>query len=160
MKGIFMNINFNIIFQKALPYIYIILGTFLLNSIIFFYLPKSGVDFIKDESPTLSYKQYGFYSTTNDINGNLNNSKQVSQTLSQYNLKAIYYTNINSGWIVIEEHEANSSYILSCGEKIDGYTISKLFKNYVIFEKDKKEYKLEIKEKDPSNYDFSNNDEK
>ena len=154
-----MNINFNTLFQKFLPYLYLILLAFLINSIIFFILPKNGVDFVKDESLSLNYTKYGFYSNTktNEIK---NDSKQTIQDLSKYNLKAIYYTNINSGWIVIEEHETNSSYILSCGEKIDGYTISKLFKNYVIFEKDKKEYKLEIKEKDPSNYDFSDNDKK
>lgn len=158
MKGIFMNINFNIIFSFFLPYIYIILSAFLLNSIIFFYLPKAEVDFIKDESLALSYKKYTFYSNLKDINGNdvLNNSKQqTSQSLLKYNLKAIYYTNINSGWLVIEENSGINSYVLSYGEKVDGYTVSKLFRSYVIFEKDKKEYKLEIKEL--STYDSINN---
>lgn len=157
MKGIYMNINFNTLFQKFLPYLYIILSAFILNSIIFFFLPKSGVDFAKDESLTLNYKKYNFYSSSKDANGNINtqeNSKTAVQTLSKYNLKAVYYTSINSGWIVIEENTGTNSHILSCGEKIDGYVLSKLFKNYVFFEKDKKEYKLEIKDKEPSAYDL------
>ena len=157
MKGIYMNINFNTLFQKFLPYLYIILSAFILNSIIFFFLPKSGVDFAKDESLTLNYKKYNFYSSSKDANGNIytqENSKTAVQTLSKYNLKAVYYTSINSGWIVIEENTGTNSHILSCGEKIDGYVLSKLFKNYVFFEKDKKEYKLEIKDKEPSAYDL------
>lgn len=153
-----MNINFNTLFQKFLPYLYLILLAFLINSIIFFILPKNGVDFVKDESLSLNYTKYGFYSNTktNEIK---NDFKQTIQDLSKYNLKAIYYTNINSGWVVLEQNTGSESYILSYGEKIDGYSLSKLFKNYIIFEKDKKEYKLEIKE-EYSNHEESNNSSK
>jgi len=155
-----MNINFNTLFQKFLPYLYLILLAFLINSIIFFILPKNGVDFVKDESLSLNYKKYGFYSNikNDDLSQTKENNKQPIQDLSKYNLKAIYYTNINLGWVVLEDNTGNESYILACGEKLDNYVLSKLFKNYIIFEKDKKEYKLEIKEKESSNYQESNND--
>ena len=154
-----MNINFNTLFQKFLPFIYVVLSAFLLNSIIFFSLPQSGVDFAKDESLSLEYKKYGFYSNIKNMEEkeNLKESKQEMATLSKYNLKAVYYTSINSGWIVIEENSGLESYILAYGEKIEAYTLKKLFKDYVIFEKDKKEYKLQIKEKEPSSYDDSSN---
>ncbi len=160
MKGIFMNINFNTLFQKFLPYLYLILLAFLINSIIFFILPKNGVDFVKDESLSLNYKKYGFYSNikNDELNQIKENSKQT-EALSKYNLKAIYYTNINSGWVVLEDNAGSESHILAYGEKLDGYVLSKLFKNYVIFEKDKKEYKLEIKE-EYSNHEESNNSSK
>lgn len=153
-----MNINFNTLFQKFLPYLYLILLAFLINSIIFFILPKNGVDFVKDESLSLNYTKYGFYSNikSNEIK---NDSKQTIQDLSKYNLKAIYYTSIDSGWVVLEQNTGSESYILAYGEKIDGYFLSKLFKNYIIFEKDKKEYKLEIKE-EYSNHEESNNSPK
>lgn len=155
-----MNINFNILFQKFLPYLYLILLAFLINSIIFFILPKNGVDFVKDQSLSLNYKKYGFYSNikNDDLSQTKENNKQTIQDLSKYNLKAIYYSNINSGWVVLEDNTGNESYILAYGEKLDNYVLSKLFKNYVIFEKDKKEYKLEIKEKESSNYQESNSD--
>ena len=38
-----MNINFNRLFQKLIPFIYIVLVAYILNQILFFYLPKSGV---------------------------------------------------------------------------------------------------------------------
>lgn len=150
-----MNINFNTLFQNFLLYLYLILLAFLIDSLIFFILPKNGVDFIKDQSLSLNYTKYNFYSTikNNEIK---NDAKQNIQDLSNYKLKAIYYININSGWIVLEENAGNQSYILTYKEILDGYSLSKLFKNYVIFEKDKKEYKLEIKE-EYSNDEKSNN---
>lgn len=155
MEGIFMNINFNTLFQRFLPLIYLILLAFILNCVIFFFLPTSGVDFAKNESLSLNFKKYNFYSNTKDISrkDSQDSSKQTAQSLSKYNLKAIYYTSVTSGWIIIEETTVDNSHILSYGEKIDGYMISKLFKNYVLFEKDKKEYKLKIKEKEPSQYE-------
>ena len=159
MKGIFMNINTNLIFQKILPYIYIILFVFIICNILFLYLPKNGVDFIKNESTVLSYKKYTFYSiSTDNINENINNAKQTIQNLSKYDLKGIYSTIGNKGWIIIEEKAGtNSSYVLSQNEQIDGYTIFKLYKDYVIFQKDKRDYKLEILEKELSNTDYIKN---
>ena len=162
MKGIFMNINTNLIFQKILPYIYIILFVFIICNILFLYLLKNGVDFIKNESTVLSYKKYTFYSiSTDNINENINNAKQTIQNLSKYDLKGIYSTIGNKGWIIIEEKAGtNSSYVLSQGEQIDGYTLFKLYKDYVIFQKEKKDYKLEILEKELSNIDYTKNSTK
>jgi type II secretion system protein C len=153
MKGIFMNINFNTLFQKSLPLIYVILFAFLLNSVIFFYLPKSGVDFVKNDSLFLDYKKYGFYSNIKNIEKKVDdtNSKQIVQTLAKYNLKAIYLVNNDVGWITIEEKSAENSFILAQGEQIDGYTLFKFYKNYVLFIKENKEFKLEMKEEDSSN---------
>ena len=163
MKGIFMNINFNTLFQKFLPYLYLILLAFLINSVIFFILPRNAVDFVKDESLSLDYKKYGFYSnikTTQEEEKVEQNSNPILN-LSKYELKAVYYTSSSKGWISIEDKGNNESYILKNGEQIDGYELFEIFKNHVIFKKNSKEYKLEIKEKEISNYDMnqSNNEE-
>ncbi|QKF68002.1 type II secretion/transformation system, C protein [Arcobacter venerupis] len=152
-----MNINFNTLFHKSLPFIYIILLAFLINSVIFFYLPKSGVDFIKNNSLFLDYKKYAFYSNIKNIEKKVDdtNSKQIVQTLSKYNLKAIYFRSNDEGWITIEEKSGDKSYILAQGEQIDGYTLFRLFKNYILFIKDNKEFKLEIKEEIGGNSSFS-----
>jgi type II secretion system protein C len=152
-----MNINFNTLFQKSLPLIYVILFAFLLNSVIFFYLPKSGVDFVKSDSLFLDYKKYGFYSNIKNIEKKVDdtNSKQSVQTLAKYNLKAIYFRSNDEGWITIEEKSGDKSYILAQGEQIDGYTLFKLFKNYILFIKDNKEFKLEFKEEIGANSSFS-----
>lgn len=158
-----MNIDFNKLLQNSKPFLYVILISYFINIILFFYLPKSGATFLKDSSSNLEYKKYGFYSNSKKINANeksfeQKNDKPNIQSLSKYDLKGIYSTIDNKGWIIIEEKTtANSSYVLSQGEQIDGYTLFKLFKDYVIFQKDKKEYKLEIVDKDISSLDSSKN---
>lgn len=157
-----MYINFNTLFQKSLPLIYVILFAFLLDSVIFFYLPKSGVDFVKNNSLFLDYKKYAFYSTIKNIDKKVDdeNSKQTIQTLSKYNLKAIYLVSNDVGWITIEEKSGENSFILAQGEQIDGYTLFKFYKSYVLFIKDNKEFKLEINEEDSTDLtvvDPSNN---
>lgn len=155
MKGIFMNINFNRLFQKLIPFIYIVLVAYILNQILFFYLPKSGVSFVENTFTNLEYKKYGFYSNIKIVEEKQQQINQQIQNLSKYNLKAIYSTNTNKGWISIEEKAGNTSYVLAQGEQIDGYVLFKLYKNYVIFQKDKKDYKLEIVETELSNYEDS-----
>lgn len=149
-----MNINFNRLFQKLMPFVYIVLFAYILNLILFFYLPKSGVSFVESSFANLEYKKYGFYSNIKKIEEkNQQQNNQQIQNLSKYDLKAIYSTNTNKGWISIEEKSGNTSYVLAQGEQIDGYVLYKLFKNYVIFQKDKKDYKLEIVEDELSNYE-------
>lgn len=152
-----MNTNSNTLIQKSLPSIIIILIAYLLNTILFFYLPKSGVDFVSQSSTSLEYKKYsGYYSNVKvilDDEPKEVEKKQI-QTLSKYNLKAIYSTPSNGGWVSLED--SNGSYILSQWEDINGYILTKLYKNYVLFEKAAKEYRLDIKEKDSAvSYEIS-----
>ena len=152
-----MNINFNQLIQKILPSSFIFLLAYLINSIAFFYLPKVGVEFKDNNIGNLEYKNYsGFYSKVQIVQ----ESKEVKEVksapmenFSKYNLKAVYSTTSNGGWITIEN--GDNSFILSQGENIDGYVLSKLFKSYVIFEKSQKEYKLEMKEKDNISYELT-----
>lgn len=157
-----MYINFNTLFQKFLPLIYVILFAFLVDSVIFFYLPKSGVDFVKNNSLFLDYKKYAFYSTIKNIEKKVDdeNSKQTIQTLAKYNLKAIYLVSNDVGWITIEEKSGENSFILAQGEQIDGYTLFKFYKNHILFVKENIEFKLEINEEDSADLtivDSSNN---
>lgn len=150
-----MNINFSRLFQKTLPFVYIIFSSYICASMLFFYLPKTGVDFVKDSSTNLDYKKYEFYSIPkkSEIQQFENQNKNI-QTLDKYELKAIYSTISNKGWINIEDKSSNQSHILSFGDKIDEYELFALFKDYVLFRKNNKEYKLEIKEKEIPNFDI------
>jgi len=139
-----MNIDFNKLIQKLIPYAFILLIAYLISTIIFILLPRNGVDFIDNSTQSLSYKKYdGFYSNAKTI---IRKKKVKQETLSKYILKAIYSTTLNSGWITIENKQDNKSYILSQFEEIDGYILTKLYKNYVILEKQAKEYRLDIKQ--------------
>jgi general secretion pathway protein C len=144
-----MNIDFNKLIQKSIPYTFVILLAYLSATIIFIYLPKTGVDFIqKNSNNSLIYKKYdGFYSTVRKTVRKKEVKKQKKkQTLEKYDLKAIYSTTSNAGWITIEESSNKKSHILSQFDEIDGYLLTKLYKNYVLFEKAAKEYRLDIKQ--------------
>lgn len=156
-----MNINFSKLFQKSLPFIYVIFFAYILDLVLFFYLPKSGVSFLENNLSNLEYKKFAFYSNIKKVESKELESKSNNQPqdLSKFELKAIYFINGNKGWITIEDKSNQTSYILSLGEQIDGYIFTKIFKNYAIFQKDKKEYKIEIVEKELTNYQENSVDE-
>ena len=91
-----MNIDFNKLIQKLIPYTFLLLLAYLVSTIIFVYLPKNWVDFIDNTSQTLEYKKYdGFYSNAKPIIKKKEVKKVIKQeTLSKYILKAIYSTTI------------------------------------------------------------------
>lgn len=146
-----MNTTINNIIHKLIPYFYVGLFAYLITSIVSTLLPKEDINFISLNSNTLEYKKYnGFYSNVqNSAVKNQEIKKEVAvQTLDRYKLRGIYSTQSNAGWINVEDERANKSYILSQWEELDGYLLTKLFKNYVIFEKQGQEYKLEISKND------------
>lgn len=154
-----MNTTINLLIKKSLPFVFIILIAYILNSVLFLYLPKTGVEFNKKNDLTLDFKNYsGFYSNTKTFDSPIKKTTKKSDidSLTKYNLRAIYSKSDNSGWISIEDKKSLKSYILSQWEKIDGYVLTKLFKSYVVFEKAGIEYKLELsKTKENISYEMS-----
>jgi len=154
-----MNTIINKIIQKSIPYLFIVLLAYIISTIIFIYFPKNGVEYIEKSNSYLQYRKYdGFYSKVRNITVNKIQKKNIKkQKLRNYDLKAIYSTVSNSGWITIENKMNKESYILAKGENIDGYVLIKLFKNHVIMEKDKKEYRLDINQDEENiSYNISN----
>jgi len=151
-----MNTVFNKIIQKSIPYMFIFLFAYILSTIAFIYLPRNGVEFVNESNSYLEYRKYdGFYSKVSKKVIEKKEQK-VEQTLLNYALKAIYSTTSNSGWITIENIKNQESYILSQNEDIDGYILIKLYKNHVIMEKDKKQYRLDITQIDKKvSYDLT-----
>lgn len=155
MEGISMNINFNKLLQNLMPFLYVIFIAYILSVLVFFFLPKNGVEFVLDKSSNLEYKKYSFYSNNQKTEDKTLKENKTIQTLDKYQLKAIYYVNSNKGWITVQEKVGNKSHILSYGESIDGYVLNELFFDYVIFIKNEKEYKLEITKSSITNFDMN-----
>lgn len=154
MEGIFMNTNINKLIRKLMPFAFIILSAYVLTSIASTFLPKSGVEFVDESSNSMKYRNYlGFYSqsaSVKKVQQQKIQKKQEVQTLSTYILKAIFSTQSNGGWILVENKRDRKTKILSQYEKLDGYLLTKLYKNHVIFEKSAKQFKLEMKKSDNS----------
>lgn len=143
-----MNTSSNKLIQKLISLSFVILCAYILSTILFVYLPKTGVDFIEDANTNLEYKKYdGFYKNvkTNEPIVQKRVEKVETQTLSSFILKGIYSTSSNAGWVILENKIKNKSHILSQYDEVEGYILTKLYKNYVLFEKEAKEYRLDIK---------------
>ncbi len=153
-----MNKNFNIL-NKIIPYIYVVLSAYVISAIISLYLPKSSIEFQDTKTINIEYKKYGgFYSISGNEPVYTSNSKKDNiETLERYELKAVYSTLDNKGWIIVEQKGSNNSVILQQFDELNGYTLIKLYKDYVIFTKNSKEYKLEISIKKDINYEVENN---
>ncbi len=160
MKGIYMNIDFNKVVLKSLPYILIIVFIYTITTIASLFLPKYGVSFIENNNENIKYKQYKFYSNlkySNEQNNSFD-TKNI-QKLDRYELKAIVSSSLNKGWIIIEEKFGNRENItLFYGEEIHGYYVKNIFKDYVIFEKNKKEYILKLDIENNTIYNNKNSD--
>lgn len=159
-----MNSNINILIKKLQVYFYIAIFAYMISSFLSIYLPKSDINFSQEDNQILQYKKYsGFYSNVKvEVVEKKEEKRDLKvKTLDKYKLKAIYSTQENSGWISLEDEKLNKSHILSQWEEIDGYILTKLFKNHVIFEKQTVEYKLELikNSDDKISYEISTNNE-
>jgi len=156
-----MNTNFNTTFQKLMPYITTILVAYVISTFMFISLPKSGIDLKKDLKNGITYEKYeGFYSKVSSIKKGTKKTQNTSakiETLQKYTLKAVYSTSTNGGWAIIEDKKSKKSTILEQSEKFTSYTLTKLYKNYVVFERDLKEYKLELPKQKDANYEIQTN---
>ena len=158
MIGINMNINFSKIFETILPFIYMVIFIYLFSTVLFFFLPKSGVTFLDSNKAVLDYKRYEFYIKSLDMIDNKDFSIQNStQTLDKYELKAIVSTK-SGGLVIIEEKAgAKENLILSVGQKINGYLLKKVYKNHIVFTKNNQEYFLKIDDEKLTNFNSKNN---
>jgi type II secretion system protein C len=93
-------------------------------------------------------KDYSFFAINlTDIFFNIReNKKQIKkikqiQTLKGVKLKALYF-NGKSGFVILEEKR--KTIFVDFGKMYKGYKLIYIGKNYVIFEKNNKEYKLEL----------------
>ena len=142
-----MNINFNTFLEKIMPYAFVILFAYVLTSTFSLFLPKNGIDFSDNSNVNLTYQKYdGFYSNVKIDTPKIDKKIKIKaiETLSKYQLKAVYSTASNGGWAIIQEKSSNKSTILEQYEKFSGYTLTKLYKKYIVFEKNLKEFKIEL----------------
>jgi len=153
-----MNINFNQIIKATIPFFIIFLIAYIINTVLYIYLPKKPILTVQKVNYDVEYTKYKIYQNFKEkIVVEKKKTKKKKKTdyklISNIILKAIYSTQNNGGWIIISEKSSDKTHILSVGDVFKNYKLKLLYKNYVIFSKHKKEYKLEIKaDKKTDNY--------
>ncbi len=155
-----MNINYNNIFNFLKPFFIVVVITYFLSVLVFIFLPKNGIEYEQSNLKKLYYGDYkGFYSQK-DITKKVEvKKKRDIKKLSDYSLKAIYAKSDLSGWVIVEQNKSQKSIILEQNSKLDDYVLKKLFKNYVVFEKNDTEYKLAMPKNKNVKYEIESTDE-
>lgn len=149
-----MNINYKI--KALLPYLYIFLFAYIINAVLFGYLPQNGEELNTKTDKQITYNRYNtFFNKTKEIKKETIQEKEYFP-IDKIRVKAIFIENENEnfGLVILEDKNTNKSSLLSVGQTFKSFTLVKLFKNYVLLKKDEKKYKV-ILLKPSSNIEYS-----
>ncbi len=151
-----MNINLSNLIKNLIPFFLIISIIYILNSILYLWLPKEGIENIEKANISLPYKRYNIKKNYQDKiipTQTLEVKKQEYKLLANVVLQAIYSMSEEKGWIVVAE--SSTTHMLAVGESFKGYKLIRVYVNYVIFSKANVEYKLELKSDKKLNYSIT-----
>lgn len=142
-----MNINYNKILKELLPYLWVLLLAYIFTFILSFLLPINTIELNNINSIKIAYTNYAnlFTKGNNIIVTKEAKKKKSYELISNIELKAVYLEDEYNGWVILED-KSNKTFILENEEIFRGYVLKKLYKSYVIFEKNSKTYQLKIKE--------------
>lgn len=147
-----MNINFNKLISKTLPFFILFVILFIVTKIVYMQLPKESVEFIKESSKTIEYKSYNFTNSFIDKSTPIK-TKQIKNIKAEYVLndnillQAIYQLGDEKGFAVILERGKNKPNTIGVNESFKGYKLISIKPTFVLFEKESKIYKLYMKDK-------------
>ena len=144
-----ININFNILYKYALPYLTIFIAVYIFNAIIFFTLPKHSLSYVSEKKQILKYNNYLIY--PNFYNKETIKTTQNYSLLSNLTLSGVYAKPNGDGWIIIKENNSSTTHVLKNGDKFKSYILKNVFPTYVLFKKYEKQYKLEFTKQDYKN---------
>jgi len=138
-----MNINFNTIIIKILPYIIVVLIAYLLSFILYIFLPKTAPIILDDKQNSIKYTKYRVKSSFEEkVKKVVKPKKQEYSFMDNITLKAIFAMGDNKGFITILEKASKKTHTLGIGDSFKNYKLLKIYPSYVIFKKGSKEYKL------------------
>ncbi len=155
-----MNTGFSSMIKQFITFIIVVCIAYILNSILYFILPTQSIEFTNKQNETiLDYRKFNIKTALKETKIVIQKQiikvkKQEYQLLSDIQLKAVYFMRENKGWIILEDKSKNT-HMLAVGETFKGYELVRIYINYVIFDKNSKEYKVALKSDDKINYSIS-----
>jgi len=148
-----MNINFNrILFLRYLVQFLIMVFIAKLIALgMWFFLPKRGIQMSIKSEYVMPYMRYSVDSFKLKLAKNKTvNSEVSSLSIDSIVLKAIYLMGDESFIVVAPKINKVKSRTIGVGEVFEGYKLTKVYSQYVIFERNYKQYKLQISKPKPS----------
>lgn len=115
-----------------------------LSMVAWFFLPKEGIQSSVKTAYVMPYMRYSI----DDFRLKASESKIISQanalSIDSIILKAIYLMSDESFIVAAPKSNPSKSKTISIGQLFEGYTLKKVFNEYVVFEKNYKQYRLYI----------------
>jgi general secretion pathway protein C len=141
MKKILKYIN------TIFPFLIIILLCKAFSIVLLLNLPDASIEKNIVSTMGIKFRNYQLDKAVGDVRKNIKfrKIKQTLYNLKDLTLKAIY-KNKTAGIIMVSDIKTEQTNILTIGESIKGYKLSKIFPKYVIFKKNKAKYTLKLYE--------------
>jgi len=153
-----MNINFSNLIKQLMPIFILVCVAYLLTSSLYFILPQHGIEFNSKQNIVLKYRKAYISKILAEKKKKIIKQKPVVKVqkkeykfLDNVVLKAVYAMEEQTGWIVIA-NKIKKTFVLSIGENYKGYELTRIYTNYVIFNKAEQDYKLALSGNKQVNY--------
>ena len=140
-----MNININHYLKYISPILIAIFIAYFISTLLFFVLPKKGIDYI-------------YYSTNNSNKQSMNKFNETTNLVKKrLTLKAIYKKNGAASWVVLENQRTGKTLYLKEGDKFEEATLSVVNKNSVVFTLNEEKFTLKLNIKKTNIQEIINN---
>ena len=129
-----MNIPYNSLGKKIIPFVFVILLAYIIDTILYFILPANAPIVSQNNKHVLTYKRYNINNAYKKEKTIIKKEKIMQKKVQNYELLeniellAIYDMGSNNGFIIIKENNKNDTVILENGEKFKEYTLNEIHK--------------------------------
>lgn len=145
----------NTLYNKSLSFfrdiLILVFLAYTLNIFLYFYLPKVKPLMETDKESQLEYIRYETKVAFQNSQKKVKKEKKILtkqntqyELLSNIALIAIFDLGDGKGVITISQKSKRDTVILGIGEVFEGYTLKEVYRDYVIFEKSNKQYRVEL----------------
>ncbi|PHR54594.1 MAG: hypothetical protein COA44_12595 [Arcobacter sp.] len=141
-----MSINFNRLFfiRYLIRFLIMVFLAKLVSLVLWYFLPKFGVDSNSKTEFVMPYMRYSIDNYRLKASEIKAADRANALSIDSIILKAIYLMGSDSLIVVAPKNNKIKSKTLAIGELFEGYKLKKVFADYVVFERNYKQYRLYI----------------
>ena len=121
----------------------------LIGTLVWWFLPSSGVEYVTSKTFAMEYRRVDFHAMLEGFGGKKGSSSQTHYSINNFLLKGIFGSKHHGYAIITPKNDAKQTYIVSVGESFEGYKLKELAKDFVLLEKDGREYTLKVLQSTP-----------
>ena len=116
----------------------------LIGVVLWWFLPSSGVEYVQSKRFTMEYKRIDFHAMLEGFAGVNNHHNETHYSINNFLLKGIFGSQHHGYAIIAPKDGSKQTYIVSVGESFEGYKLKELAKDFVLLEKNGREYTLKV----------------